>query len=110
VLHPTLAKGRPTGGSGSQEKGRDARPTPLRISPLRPHQDAMETITTKKLTIAAFVLLAAAAALAQACPLTASCPIHDGALGSYVGSRIVTGVIVGVYHCQRGHTFEERCK
>ena len=68
----------------------------------------MKNITTRKLAVAGFVLMAAAA-LAQACAMTASCPIHDGATGSYVGSRVVTGVLVGVYHCSRGHNFEERC-
>jgi hypothetical protein len=68
----------------------------------------MKTITTLKLTLAALALLTVAA-LAQACAMTASCPIHDGAVGSYVGSRVVTGVLVGVYRCSRGHTFEERC-
>jgi hypothetical protein len=74
-----------------------------------PTLTTMKTITTTKIAIAAFVLLVVAVALAQACPMTASCPIHDKAVGSYVGSRIVTGVLVGVYHCQWGHTFEERC-
>ncbi|MGP0071208.1 MAG: hypothetical protein ACLPWF_04655 [Bryobacteraceae bacterium] len=67
----------------------------------------MKNITTK---IAALTLLALAAALSQACPLTASCPLHAGATGSYVGSRIVTGVEVGVYRCSHGENFEERCR
>ena len=66
----------------------------------------MKTIATK---IAAVALLVLIAVLSQACPLTASCPLHAGSTGSYVGTRIVTGILVGVYHCSHGENFEERC-
>ena len=57
----------------------------------------------------ALLLLLLALVAGAICPLSINCPIHDGWVASYTGSRIVDGVLVGVYHCPRGHNFIERC-
>lgn len=63
----------------------------------------------KKAISVTFLLLLAALAVALACPTSAKCPIHDGSDGYFTGTRFIDGVLVGVYHCPRGHDFIERC-
>jgi hypothetical protein len=60
-------------------------------------------------------LVAALTALAI-CPGTMKCPLHDGWIANYTGTRMVDGVLVGVYHCPfastdspRGHEFIVKC-
>lgn len=55
------------------------------------------------------LLLLVALAVALACPTSVSCPIHDGSDGHFTGTRFVDGVLMGVYHCPRGHDFLARC-
>jgi hypothetical protein len=61
-------------------------------------------------------LLLLVAIVALACPGTMDCPIHSGWVANYTGTRMVDGVLVGVYHCPfgsvdhpRGHDFITRC-
>jgi hypothetical protein len=63
----------------------------------------------KKAISVSFLLLLVALAVALACPTSVSCPIHNGSDGYFTGTRIIDGVLVGVYHCPRGHDFITRC-
>jgi hypothetical protein len=63
----------------------------------------------KKVISVSFLLLLVALAVALACATSVSCPIHDGSEGSFTGTRFVDGVLMGVYHCPRGHDFLARC-
>jgi len=56
-----------------------------------------------------FGLLLLALAVAFACPGNVSCPIHDGMIAYFTGTRVIDGVLVGVYHCPRGHDVVARC-
>ena len=62
------------------------------------------------------LLLSVALAVALACQGTMDCPLHDGWVATYRGTRMVDGVLVGVYHCPftsvdhpRGHDFIAKC-
>lgn len=61
------------------------------------------------------VLSVALAALAL-CANTMKCPLHDNWTANYLGTRMIDGVPVGVYHCPfgspespSGHDFVVRC-
>jgi hypothetical protein len=56
-----------------------------------------------------FLLLLLAAVAGAVCSLSLNCPIHDGWKANWTGNRMVDGVIVGIYHCPRGHNFIARC-
>ena len=55
-----------------------------------------------------FLLLSIALAMALACPANVSCPIHYST-AYFTGTRVIDGVVVGVYHCPRGHDVIARC-
>jgi hypothetical protein len=60
----------------------------------------------------AFLLLLLALVAAAICPMSMNCAIHDGWVANYTGTRMVDGVLVGVYHCPYGpggHNFIVRC-
>jgi hypothetical protein len=63
----------------------------------------------KKAISVTFLLPVVALAVALACPVTVSCPIRDGSEASLTGTRFVDGVLMGVYHCPRGHDVMARC-
>jgi hypothetical protein len=59
--------------------------------------------------ITLLLLMAAFATSVLACPTSVICPIHN-IDAYYTGTRIVDGVVVGVYHCPRFHDFIGSCK
>lgn len=65
-------------------------------------------MTTKRVTILAMVFLTLALAI-FACPISVECPIHDGVQCYFTRTKTVDGVLVGVYHCYRGHDVLARC-
>jgi len=65
------------------------------------------------LLVALLVLASAAWAL---CPGIMDCPIHSGWKANFMGTRMIDGVLVGVYHCPfgssdspSGHNFVVKC-
>lgn len=63
----------------------------------------------RKLIIVFALMLVLVCAAFAVCPINPECPIHDGWTGIFKGNRMVDGVMVGVYHCPRGHDFVIRC-
>lgn len=63
----------------------------------------------KKAIGVSLLLLMASIAVAVACEVSMNCPIHDGSVANFTGTRFIDGVLVGVYHCPRGHDFIARC-
>lgn len=66
---------------------------------------------TRYKTMLAGLILALALTLAVfACPVDVTCPIHDNFHCYFTGStQVIDGVLVGVYHCPRGHNVLARC-
>ena len=55
------------------------------------------------------IVMAILAMFAMGCAGSLPCPIHDYSTGYFTGTKLVDGVLVGVYHCPRGHDFLARC-
>lgn len=64
--------------------------------------------TRSKIMILA-TIVALAATIVLACPTSVPCPIHDYSAGYFTGTKVIDGVLMGIYHCPRGHDFLARC-